>query len=468
MGEDTEARLRAEISELRRRLEQQHPHAAHEKKRPSSRVLWSLALVAIAAVVVAFFGGYLPQSQRQTALAKEAKDDSAALRSSILWPWSAPRGRVSLCFREIFRPSRSPGAGPRKRLYRETVCGHWRSREQGQLLAEINAPELDQQVSQAKASRDQAAAALDQATSTLEGGKKNADMARITAERWNSLVTKGAVAKQDAETYQSQSDYLKANVEALTKAVTAAKSNMAAAEANLARLSEMRGYLKVLAPFDGVITQRNIDTGALVTEGQTLLYRIAQTDRLRTFVNVPQSDATSVRVGQQADLKIASLPSKTFVGTVTRTANALDPSTRTLLAEVQVSNSEQLLLPGMYAEVNFTTPRAEPPLIIRGDALVVRPDGPQVAVVGDDNVVHIQHVQLGRDYGDRVEITGGLTAGQRIVVNPGDSVRDKVKVKPVLVAKAAGKLCRSNVMNRSRPIFYRAIPLPRGFPCVCE
>ncbi len=115
-----------------------------------------------------------------------------------------------------------------------------------------------------------------------------------------------------------------------------------------------------------------------------------------------------------------------------------DPATLTLLAEVQVSNNEQLLLPGMYAEVNFSTPRAEPPLIIRGDALVVRSDGPQVAIVGDDNVVHIQRVQLGRDYGDRVEITGGLTAGQRIVVNPGDSVRDKVKVKPVLVAKAAG------------------------------
>ncbi len=189
--------------------------------------------------------------------------------------------------------------------------------KQGQLLAEINAPELDQQVSQAKASRDQTAAALDQATSTLEGGKKNADMARITAERWNSLVKKGAVAKQDAETYQSQSDYLRANVEALTKGIAAAKGNMAAAEANLARLSEMQNYLKVLAPFDGVITQRNIDTGALVTDGQTLLYRIAQTDRLRTFVNVPQADATSVRVGQQANVKIASLPSKTFVGTVT-------------------------------------------------------------------------------------------------------------------------------------------------------
>jgi RND family efflux transporter MFP subunit len=143
-------------------------------------------------------------------------------------------------------------------------------------------------------------------------------------------------------------------------------------------------------------------------------------------------------VGQRADVKISSLPSQTFIGTVTRTANSLDAATRTLLAEVQVSNSAGLLLPGMYAEVNFTTARAEPPLIIRGDALVVRPDGPQVAVVGDGDIVHFQRVQLGRDFGDRVEVTGGLTAGQRIVVNPGDSVRDNVKVKPVLVAKSAG------------------------------
>src|SRR6202166_3072788 len=137
----------------------------------------------------------------------------------------------------------------------------------------------------------------------------------------------------------------------------------------------MQGYLKVRAPFAGVITLRNVDTGALVAEGNTLLFRIAQTDRLRTYVNVPQADSTSVTVGQVALLKIPDLPSKTFTGTVTRTANALDPATRTLLAEVQVPNQGGLLLPGMYSEVSFTTPRQEPPLMLRADALVVRGDG---------------------------------------------------------------------------------------------
>jgi RND family efflux transporter MFP subunit len=192
----------------------------------------------------------------------------------------------------------------------------------------------------------------------------------------------------------------------------------------------MVGYLKVRAPFTGVITLRNIDTGALVNEGNTLLFRIAQIERLRTYLNVPQADATSVHVGQAANLKIPDLPSKNFVGTVTRTANSLDPSTRTLLVEVQVTNESGQLLPGMYAEVNFTTPRAEPPLIIRGDTLVVRADGPQVAVVGPGERIHYQHIQLGRDYGDRLEVLGGLQEGQRLVINPGDSIRENTRVKP--------------------------------------
>ncbi len=201
----------------------------------------------------------------------------------------------------------------------------------------------------------------------------------------------------------------------------------------------MQGYLKVRAPFAGVITLRNVDTGALVADGQTLLFRIAQTDRLRTYVNVPQADSTTIRVGQPAQLKIPDLPSKTFMGTVTRTANALDPATRTLLAEVQVLNNEGFLLPGMYSEVNFTTPRLEPPMIIRADALVVRGDGPHVAVVGADSVVHFRSVVVGRDYGDRIEILGGLEKGQQVVVSPGDVVRENIKVRPVLVSGRAAK-----------------------------
>jgi RND family efflux transporter MFP subunit len=208
------------------------------------------------------------------------------------------------------------------------------------------------------------------------------------------------------------------------------------AQANLARLTEMQGYLNVRAPFAGIITQRNVDVGALVTEGSTLLYRIAQSDRLRIYVNVPQADATGIHIGQAAKLTIVDLPAHPFLGTVTRTANSLDPTSRTLLAEVQVPNTAGLLLPGMYAQVDFTTPRAEPPLLIKGDALVTRANGPQVAIVMPDKTIHFQLVTLGRDYGDRIEVLSGVEAGQQVVISPGDSIQEHVKVQPVLISAA--------------------------------
>jgi RND family efflux transporter MFP subunit len=191
----------------------------------------------------------------------------------------------------------------------------------------------------------------------------------------------------------------------------------------------------VRAPFDGVITVRNVDAGALVNGGSTLLFRIGQTGRLRIYVNIPQADAPSVHPGMTAKLNIPDLPSREFIGTVTRTANALDPGSRTLLTEIQVGNATGLLMPGMYAQVDFITPRKEPPLLIPGDALMIRSDGPQVAMIGDGDRIHIAHVSLGRDYGDKVEILAGLSAGDRVAINPGDAIRDGVQVKPVALKR---------------------------------
>src|SRR5581483_11843495 len=208
----------------------------------------------------------------------------------------------------------------------------------GQLVAEIEAPELDQQVRQAEATLAQARSSLEQTLAHLEQGRSNEGLARVTAERWRNLTLKGAVSRQENDQYQTQYMAQSANVQALEKAVAAARSNVGAAEANLARLTELQGYMKVRAPFAGVITVRNIDAGTLVTAGSTLLFRIAQSNMVRTYVNVPQSDAASVRVGQTARLSLPDLPGRSFEGRVTRTANALDPATRTLLAEVQVPN----------------------------------------------------------------------------------------------------------------------------------
>ncbi len=445
INDRTEERLLAEIEDLKRKLHEQHRDEGHGPRgkkagRPSATTLWILAGFALLVLVGAFFAGYLPQSSRQTALAKEAKEDIATLPPVNVVEVEQASGKSQLVLPGNIQAVTEAPVLARASGYIKTRLGDIGDRvKEGQLLAEIEAPELDQQVRQAKASVDQAGASLEEATANLQQGRTNAEMARLTYQRWNALVEKGAVSRQDADTYKSQYQALGESVQSLEKAVNVAKSNITASEANLGRLTDMQGYLKVRAPFAGVITLRNVDTGALVAEGNTLLFRIAQTDRLRTYVNVPQADSTSIRVGQMAQLKIPDLPSKTFTGTVTRTAKALDPATRTLLAEVQVPNQEGLLLPGMYSEVNFTTPRMEPPLLIRADALVVRGDGPHVAVVGDDGVVHFKTVQVGRDYGDQLEVLGGLEKGDRVVISPGDVVRENAKVRPILVKEKAAQ-----------------------------
>jgi RND family efflux transporter MFP subunit len=309
----------------------------------------------------------------------------------------------------------------------------------GQVLAVIEAPELDEQVHQAQANVQQAQAAVDQANANLRQGKSDLELAGVTAERWASMVTDGSVSVQENDQYQAQYKSKIAGVQALEQAVIVQRSAVGAAEANLARLENMKSYRVVRAPFDGAITLRNVDTGALVNTGTTLLFRIAQTAMLRMYVNVPQTHANSVHRGDAASLTVSNLPGRQFTGTVARTANSLDPASRTLLVEVQVPNESGVLLPGMYAQVELSSSRANPPLLIPSDALIVRADGAQVAVVQRDHRVHLQKVEVGRDYGDRVEVMSGLREGDSVIANPGDVVREGVEVDPVPLAGKAGE-----------------------------
>ncbi|HXM43075.1 MAG TPA: efflux RND transporter periplasmic adaptor subunit [Bryobacteraceae bacterium] len=434
VAEDTEARLRAEIEDLKRELAQRAAPGSGAPAPPSRRGLWLLALVLVVLIVIGFLKGYIPHRRNEATLVAEA--DTAAKEVPTVTVVSVERSASN---GTLVLPGNIEAVTEAPVLAR--ASGYIKKRyvdigdrvKSGQLLAEIEAPELDQQVNQARAAVDQVRAALEQANANLQQGQAQEQLAKVTAERWKNLQSKGVVSKQENDTYQSQWAAAQANVLALEKAVASARSNITAAQANLSRLTELQGYKDVYAPFTGVITVRNVDVGALVTEGTTLLYRMAQTDRLRTYVNVPQSDAGSVRVGQVARLSILDLAGHQFAGTVTRTANALDPATRTLLTEVQVRNSGGLLLPGMYAQVDLTTPRQNPPVLIPGDTLVVRSNGPQVGVVGADRIVHFQGLQLGRDFGDKIEVLSGLEPGQQVVVNPGDTVQEGAKVNPVLL-----------------------------------
>jgi RND family efflux transporter MFP subunit len=299
------------------------------------------------------------------------------------------------------------------------------------VLAEIDAPELDQQIHQAEAAVEQAQAAMEQAQASLAQGKANRELARITAERMKMLVEKGISPLQDGDQAQAQLAAQDANVQALEKAILAQRSNLVAVKANLSRLQEVQGYRVVKAPFDGVITLRNVDVGALVSTGGTLLYRIAQIGTLRTYVNVPQASVNAVRVGPAATLTVSHLPGRTFRGTIARTANALDPATRTMLVEVDVPNADGALFPGTYAEVDLSGSRPNPPLVVPAAALLFRNDGAQVAIVQPDQTVHLQKITVGRDYGDRVEILQGVAEGTTIVAAPGDAAREGAKIVPV-------------------------------------
>jgi RND family efflux transporter MFP subunit len=446
-GSELEARtteeLRRENQELKRRLQKLEgaSGAAHSGPptklwNPSSVTIWAIVLMATAVLVVAFLTGYIPLRKRTALIASEVQQQQEALpRMDVVQVGRSARNSELELPGNIQAITEAPIlARTDGYLLRRMVDIGDRVRS-GQTLAEIDAPELDEQVHQATANLQQARAALEQAQASYEQGKSNKEFARITADRWARLTAKGVVSRQENDQYQAQSQALAANLQALEKAIAAQRSTVAAAEASLARLDKLQGYRVVKAPFDGVITLRNVDVGALVNAGNTLLFRIAQTDTLRTYVNVPQADTGSIRAGQTANLTVSNLPGRQFAGTVARTANALDPNSRTLLVEVHVPNPEGALLPGMYAQVDLNSTRANPPMLIPSEALIVRADGARVALVRPDHTVHFQKIQIGRDYGDRLEVSGGLKEGDMIIPNPGDVAREGIRIDPVTPAR---------------------------------
>jgi RND family efflux transporter MFP subunit len=405
---------------------------AERRWQPSRTTISTLLLGLIVLLVVAFLTGYVPLHRREATLRAEADAQEKGLpRLVVMRVGRGPdQNEINLpgtmqALTEAPLLARTDGY-----LKRRLVDIGDRVRA-GQVLAEIDAPELDQQIHQAEAAIEQAQAAAEQAEASLEQGKANRELARVTAERSKTLVARGISSQQDGDQAQAQLAAQDANVQALQKAILAQRSNLAAAKANLARLQELEGYRTVKAPFDGIVTLRAVDVGALVSAGSTLLYRIAQTGTLRTYVNVPQASVNSVHVGQTATLTVSQLPGRTFHGTVARTANALDPASRTMLVEVDVPNEDGALFPGTFAEVGLSSARTDPPLVVPAAAIIFRTDGAQVATVQPDSTLHLQKIVVGRDYGDRVEILQGLTEGTTIVAAPGDTAREGAKIVPV-------------------------------------
>jgi len=283
--------------------------------------------------------------------------------------------------------------------------------EKGELLAEIETPEIDQQLSQAIAARQQAAASL--------------DLAKSTVERWESLRKRDAVSQQELDERRS------AHAQAI--------ANLAAADANVERLRQLEGFKRIVAPFSGVITRRNVDMGDLIEAGSSggrALFQLAQTDPLRVYVNVPQAYAQLVKPGQKVVVTQTELRGRSFEGEVARTAASIETTTRTMQVEVALRNRDGTLLPGAFVQVALPL-AASDSLTVPANALMIRGDGVRVAVVGADGRVTLAKVRIGRNLGDVVEVLDGVTPADRLVLNPADSLADGDEV--TVAAATPGK-----------------------------
>lgn len=278
--------------------------------------------------------------------------------------------------------------------------------KEGQLLLEIETPEIDKQLLQARAEFLTAQAKL--------------GIAQVSASRWQELF------KANSEAVSNQ------EVDEKTASLQAVFAELESAKANEERLEKIQGFNKVYAPFNGIITERNIDIGYLVTAGSQnnyqQLFQMAKIDLIRVFVNVPQSYFRLIKVGCEADVLIQEFPGKVYKGTIARTSRSLDPVARTLLTEIHVDNISGELLPGIYAEVHFNLIPDTLYYIIPTTALIIRSGHPQVAIVDDDGKVRLQEVKIGRDFGKTIEITSGLKEKEKIITNPTERIQDGIQI----------------------------------------
>ncbi len=461
----------------------QRRHASTQvaKKPINTRVLLFFILGVVVLFLIVFLVGFLPRHSRDKEVAHKADEQKKAVpvvqvqqvkRSQDSAGIVVPGTTTPLI--EAYVYARSNGYLSRRLV---DIGDHVRK---GQLLAVVDSPDLDQQVDQAREQVRQAESQLVQQQSQLA-------LAEVTVKRYRVLVAKGVFSRQDGD--QRETDF-----QAQVANVAAAERNVEAFKANLRRNLALQSYERVTSPFDGVITARNVDVGALVSasgsangagasspQGQTTgsaagavntagttgnaptaaspttgggqggaLFSIAQVQRLRILVSVPEGYASAVFPGQHTVIHLQGIPDAVFYGDVTRTASAIDQNTRTLLTEVQVDNRAGKLMSGMYAVVTFDAIKGSGSILIPGDAVAIRKDQTVVAVLAD-NKVHMQPVEIGRDFGPSVEIVGGLKEGDTIITDVTDDVREGAEVQAKAGDSPGENKNPQNGLNQAAP-----------------
>ena len=382
------------------------PEPGPRKSAPGSSARGYLFLiVAIIIVIAVVVAGVVPRMRAKAALRKET-DKSAVPNVDVIQPkQGAPHQEIILpgniqAF--IDAPIYARTNGYLKKWYVDIGARV----KAGQLLAEIDTPEVDQQLQQARAD--------------LNTAEANSSLSKITWQRYEDLKNTDSVSKQDVD--NANGDY------------AAKKAMENSSQANVKRLEDTKAFQNIYAPFDGVITARNTDVGQLIDQGssntQKELFHIAAIKTLRVYINVPQQYSIAAKPGLTADLTLGEYPGRRFQGTLVRTANAIDVASRTLLVEVDVNNASGELLPGAYTEVHLKIPSDIPTFILPVSALIFRSQGLQVATVDSNNKTKLVSITLGRDFGAQVEVLSGLSVDDKVIVNPSDSVIDGEQVNP--------------------------------------
>lgn len=397
-----------------------------------TRAIGFLLMLGLLALAV-FYVGWTPREQRLKMIEAEAKTNAEERL-----PVTVTRVKLSTPVREISLPGNVAAIGETP-IYARAE-GYIKTRKvdigdvvkKGDMLVEIDSPELDQQLRNSKARLEQLRASSAQVRAAIEQAKATAKLAEVNYSRSRQLVESGIVARADLDEKTAIQDARKADVKAQEANLVAAEEAIKAQTAEVERIDQMSEFKRVTAPWDGIITQRNCAVGNLITPSALAagrdLFRLSDISKLRVFVNVPQVNIGDIKVGQKALVRIPDLK-QTLVGSVVRTSNALENQSRTLLAEVNVVNQGRTLLPGMYVQVGIETTQTRQLILVPGDTIVTRSEGIFVAVVGKDNKVTFRKIEVGRDFGTEIEAVSGLSEGDMVVVNPSDDVRNGVVVK---------------------------------------
>jgi len=388
--------------------------ANHRQQAHPARVWW-IAAVTFVIVVAIVVSGILPRIHARAALDKETAEMAIPTVSVVRPKRGAPAQEVVLPANVqayIDAPIYARTNGYLKHWYAD-IGAHVKA---GQLLADIETPEVDQQLRQSRAD--------------LATAEANLHLSQITATRYADLLKTDSVSKQDAD--NAAGDY------------AAKQATVQSAQANVRRLEELQAFEKIYAPFNGVITARNTDIGALIDSGssggaRTELFHIAQPDKLRVYVNVPEAYSQAAKPGLTADLALSEFPGRRFQGTLVRTAEAIDQSTRTLLVEIRVNNPTGTLLSGAYAEVHLKLPTATSAFILPVNTLLFRSEGLRVAAITDGRHAELKSITLGHDFGSEVEVVAGLTGDESIVINPPDSIVAGEEVRIAQPATGSGE-----------------------------